>query len=55
MLSVVIGILWIFISLRWQETDDQDPGKLFALEVWQTIWCGCSQDLTQADAPLLGV
>src|SRR5262249_14167068 len=40
MLSVMIGIVWILISVRWQETDDQHPAKLFAMEVCQTILAG---------------
>lgn len=36
-LALIFAILWVWGSVRWQETDNRDPRKLFALEVYQTI------------------
>lgn len=34
--SVGCGVLWLMAAGRWQSMDPQDPGKLFAQEVFQT-------------------
>jgi len=36
-LGMVGGVLWLFTKRRWTEIDPQDPGKQFALEVFETI------------------
>ena len=36
-LACTFATVWIFASNRWQETDANDPGKLFAQEVFATV------------------
>ena len=37
LLGVVAGALWLFTKRRWTAIDPQDPGKQFALEVFETL------------------
>ena len=37
LLGVVWGTVWLFTKRRWAATDPQDPGKQFALEVFETL------------------
>ena len=32
-----VAVLWVFARTQWDETDSQDPGKLFAQEVFQSV------------------
>lgn len=34
---LILGIAWVFGTARWKEIDSQDPGKLFAQEVFGTL------------------
>lgn len=36
-LSVIAGVLLVLGSARWRELDPQDPGKLFAIEVFDEV------------------
>jgi capsule polysaccharide export protein KpsE/RkpR len=36
LLSLAAGIAWIWVSVRWQQMDPQDPRKLLALNVWNS-------------------
>ena len=38
--GMVGGAVWVLGKARWVETDPQDPGKLFAQEVFQTVNAG---------------
>src|SRR5260221_5145705 len=33
----LLGVIWILGSARWTEIDQQDPGKVFAIEVFKTL------------------
>ena len=33
----LLGVIWILGSARWTEIDQQDPGKVFVLEVFKTM------------------
>jgi capsule polysaccharide export protein KpsE/RkpR len=33
----LLGVIWILGSARWSEIDQQDPGKVFVLEVFKTM------------------
>lgn len=37
LLSIVIGAFWLLGEARWQSIDPEDPGKLFAHEVIQSV------------------
>lgn len=37
LLTVVGGVVWILGRARWQRTDPNDPGKVLATEVFQTV------------------
>lgn len=36
-LAIVCGVVTVLVSTQWHETRDEDPTKLFALEVYQVI------------------
>jgi len=36
-LSFAFGVVWVFGSARWAETDPQDPQKVFAQEIFTTL------------------
>jgi uncharacterized protein involved in exopolysaccharide biosynthesis len=35
--TVTLGVFWVLGAARWQEIDPQDPGRMFAKEVFQTV------------------
>jgi capsule polysaccharide export protein KpsE/RkpR len=35
--SLAGGVCWVFLDQRWQRTDPNDPGKVLALEVFQSV------------------
>ena len=37
MLGVVLAVIWLFAKRSWGAIDPQDPGKQFALEVFETL------------------
>jgi capsule polysaccharide export protein KpsE/RkpR len=37
LLALAAGINWIFATARWKNTDPQDPGKLFVLNMVQSV------------------
>jgi capsule polysaccharide export protein KpsE/RkpR len=37
LLTFAGGICWVFVNQRWQRTDPNDPGKVLALEVFQSV------------------
>lgn len=36
-LACTFGIAWVFASTKWHEIDEQDPGKVLAQEVFQSV------------------
>ena len=36
-MGLATGIVWLFARSRWDATDSNDPGKIFATEVFQTV------------------
>jgi uncharacterized protein involved in exopolysaccharide biosynthesis len=35
--TTVAGVVWVFAAARWQEIDPQSPGKVLALEVFDSV------------------
>jgi len=50
----LLGVIWILGRARWTEIDQQDPGKVFALEVFKTLathWPAASTNGSSAGKP----
>jgi uncharacterized protein involved in exopolysaccharide biosynthesis len=37
LMGLATGISWLFVRSRWNATDSNDPGKIFATEVFETV------------------